>query len=383
MECGDIRQRLSAYLDGIASSEEKKAIEDHLPSCQACSAAFRDLRRTGELVRGLEEVEPPPWMTQKVLARIRREQDARKSLFEKLFFPLRIKIPIQAMATVLIAVLAIYVFKAGEPEMKKAQSPVRTDEVTSKAEMPKHPPAPAAEVPAPQTKGLPKEMPKSSGNEEIGSALEEKGQAVRAPSARETMKGAPEAESRAGDKRREGPSVTALSRPAPTVPSTEAPGGRGMREGVVSKPDETVISFGSGEMEAAKQKRMPAAGAVKTEEYPPAKDSLSGELKAPAAAAAPRSMVAKRAGAIGITVQVRDVEVAGGEIEALLHQLGATRVEKELTQDAEIITAELQPEKFGELIEKLKLKGEIKEKELPLQLSQGEAKIRVEILTAR
>jgi len=279
-------------------------------------------------------------------------------------------------------VLAIYVFKAGEPELKKAQSPAVTDAVISKGESPKQPSAPAAEIRSLESKRVPGEMSRPPEKQEVSPAPAARGQGAMAPPIRGKMKGSPEAEGRVDDERKERPSIPALSKPTPTVPPPEAASG-GKKEGAESKPDERVISLGSTEKDAAKQKRMPSAGAVKTEAYPPAKDSLAKELKAPAAVAPPRAAVSKRAELIRMTVQVKDVKRAGSEIEDLLHQLGATRVEKESIQDAEVVTTDLQSEKIEEFIEKLKLKGDIKEKDLPLQYSKGETRIRVEVLRSR
>jgi hypothetical protein len=122
MECKVIRAKLSAFLEGAVSPEERRLIGEHLPACHACSDALEDLKKTEVLLRGLEEVEPPAWFKQKVMARIRAEQEAKKSILQKLFYPLHVKIPIEAFATVLIAVVAIYIFKAVQPEMKRIPS---------------------------------------------------------------------------------------------------------------------------------------------------------------------------------------------------------------------------------------------------------------------
>jgi hypothetical protein len=382
MECGTIRQRLSAYLEGIISFEEKKFIEEHLLSCQPCSVALRDLKRAGELVRDLKEVEPPPWMAQKVLARIRREQEGKKGIFEKLFFPLRIKIPIQATATVLIAVLAIYVFKAGEPELKKVQTPMVTDEVASKGEDLKQPSAPSAEVLAPEASTVLKEMPKLSDRRDVRRAVKEKDKEDMALSGREKVRGPSEGERRVAEEQKESPPITAFSKPGSAPPPPEA-AGPGRTEDVRSRWAESGKSIRAPGQGVSNQGTYPVAGVGKTEEHGAARDSLAKERKAPAAALPLRAAVAKKAEAVSISVQVRDVRMAGSEIEDLLRQFGATRIERESIQDAEVITAELQSEKIEELIEKLRLKGEIKEKEPPLRLPKGETRIRVEILSAR
>lgn len=176
MECKGIREKLSSYLEGMVSPEEKRLIEQHLPSCQECSTAVVDLKKTRELVQTLEEVEPPPWFTQKVMARVRAEEEARKSLLQKLFDPLRVKVPIQALATVFIVVIAIYVFKAGEPEMKKSvQAPSVTGQVTLSDEASKQPAEPRTESPASAGKVGPKESLKRSDRRDLARTEEERG----------------------------------------------------------------------------------------------------------------------------------------------------------------------------------------------------------------
>ena len=94
MECKGIKEKLCAYLEGIVSPEEKRIIEEHLPSCPECRKNLADLKKAGELVKDLAEVEPPAWFTQKIMSRIRAEEEKKKGLWQKLFYPLHIKIPI-------------------------------------------------------------------------------------------------------------------------------------------------------------------------------------------------------------------------------------------------------------------------------------------------
>src|SRR4030042_2444232 len=123
MDCSDIQEKLSAYIEGVISSEEKTLIEEHLKSCLKCSESLADLRKTMEYVKNLEEIEPPAWLTQKVMARVRSEVEPKKGILQKLFYPLYIKIPLEAAAAILIAVTAIYIFKTIQPEVKLAKIP--------------------------------------------------------------------------------------------------------------------------------------------------------------------------------------------------------------------------------------------------------------------
>jgi hypothetical protein len=123
MECRDIQEKLSAYMEDIISSEEKVLIDEHLKACQKCNGSLADLKKTLEYVQNLEEMEPPPWLAGKVMARVRSEVAPKRGVFQRLFYPLHIKLPIEALVTILVAVATIYVFKTIQPEMKRAKAP--------------------------------------------------------------------------------------------------------------------------------------------------------------------------------------------------------------------------------------------------------------------
>jgi hypothetical protein len=121
-KCRDIKEKLPAYFEGIVNPEDKRLIGEHLLSCEKCRVALEDLKKTQALVHNLEEVEPPPWLTQKVMSRIRKETEQKIGIFQKLFYPLHIKLPIEAFATLLIVVLALFIYRATGPEMKALQT---------------------------------------------------------------------------------------------------------------------------------------------------------------------------------------------------------------------------------------------------------------------
>ena len=140
MECSDIQQRLSAYIEGNVSAEEEGLIEEHLKACQQCNESLADLKKTLEYVQNLEEIEPPPWLKQKVMARVRSEAEAKRGIFQRIFYPLHIKLPIEALAVIVIAVTTIYVFKTMQPELELIKAP--SEEVSPRvilAEKEKHP----------------------------------------------------------------------------------------------------------------------------------------------------------------------------------------------------------------------------------------------------
>jgi hypothetical protein len=123
MDCSDINEKLSAYIDNELSAEERAAVGKHIKTCSRCGPAFEELKKTIAHTRNIEEVEPPPWLTNKIMAQVREEAGQEKGIVRKLFYPLRIKIPIQAAATLAVCVFAFIVFKSIEPVVKYTEMP--------------------------------------------------------------------------------------------------------------------------------------------------------------------------------------------------------------------------------------------------------------------
>ena len=131
MECNDVQEKLSAYVEGIISHDEKMLIDEHLTLCQKCCESLADLEKTVEYINNLEDIEPPTWLAQKVMARIRSEAKSNKGILQKLFYPLHIKLPIEAVAVIVIAVTALYIFKTIQPVVRLANAP--SEEVTTQS----------------------------------------------------------------------------------------------------------------------------------------------------------------------------------------------------------------------------------------------------------
>jgi hypothetical protein len=117
MNCENIKELLNAYIDNLLSEKEKGAVQTHIASCPSCRQELDELTQAVNLVRGLDRVVPPPWFSEQVMINIKKEKKG-KGILSRLFYPLHIKLPIQAFATVAIAVLAIYIYRATSPEMK-------------------------------------------------------------------------------------------------------------------------------------------------------------------------------------------------------------------------------------------------------------------------
>src|SRR5512139_2972446 len=120
MNCDKIQEQLSDYLDDALAPAEKSVVDDHLRSCPGCRKYLADLDMTVRSIKGLDEIIPPSWLSREIMTRIKAEAESKKrSFLQKLFYPLYIKLPIEAVGIFLVALTALYVFRNMEPELKK------------------------------------------------------------------------------------------------------------------------------------------------------------------------------------------------------------------------------------------------------------------------
>src|SRR3989338_1340503 len=125
MKCADIEKLLSAYIENDIPAHERALIEEHLKSCPQCSKSLADLRKAIKRVKSVEEIEPPAWLTQKIMAKVKEEAAPKKGILRWLFYPLHIKLPLEIAATVTIIIASVYIYHAGKPELKLAEAPMQ------------------------------------------------------------------------------------------------------------------------------------------------------------------------------------------------------------------------------------------------------------------
>jgi hypothetical protein len=346
MECRNIQEKLSAYIDDILSSQEKALVKEHLKSCGECTAVLADLRRTVEYLKGLETVEPPAWMAQKIMTRVRAEARPKKSLFQKLFYPLHIKLPIEAVATVLVVGLALYIYRDIAPEMKLAQAPV--------------------EEAAPQVRGQQPTLREA----------EDKG--VTPPVLPSDKVRSGEGLSLKGDKGGfAGKAAPAPERPAEKPASSKEPESiRDHFEAAPKAPEPMKQAESMREAKAPtpakKLEQTPAAGAI-------AKDEARQELGATAPGAKLSFIEKKKGEPLTLTVFVKDPETAVKEIEKIVKELEGKSIHTESVEGKKVVSAMLKANRLHELSEKLKIIGEIRKKELDLGGREEEVRVHVEV----
>ena len=161
MRCDEVQSRFSDYLDESAEGPRSKGIENHLTNCPICSEEFAGLLQCRQLVSGLHEVEPPVGFTMRVMANV-AEMANETSLWKRLLKPLRISIPLQATAVVLVGILSFYVYQ--KADYKGMPEPLLPQNLTR--EQPVVPPASQAKTsdarPVEKTIAQPTREPKTA-----------------------------------------------------------------------------------------------------------------------------------------------------------------------------------------------------------------------------
>jgi len=118
MDHESIRNKLSAYLDEAVTPVEKAQIEKHLAECAACRETFQELEKTVRHLRNLGELEPPPWLSARIMARVREEAGREQGLLRRLLqVPLRWRLSIEAVALVFLSVTGYLVYRNVSSEL--------------------------------------------------------------------------------------------------------------------------------------------------------------------------------------------------------------------------------------------------------------------------
>ena len=364
MTCKEIHNLLPAYLEDILSPEEKKSIESHLASCSLCRRYLDDLKKAESLVKGLGEVEPPPFFEQRIMARVREEAGQKKGILRKFFYPLHIKIPIQALAAILVTVLAFYVYQKNEPEMKHLTPfliPLNEPEKGQiAAKSPKILPAPSAVTAARRAPAG--DLPDKKQEQFAAPPFGNKGKADRAADWP-----APIQEERASTMKPGAPIMAAREKELPPA-GTQAMGKAQDRveKQEVGKVLEALPS-------EQKRKGRIAETGVLAEEDRMMKSAL----------ASTRSMVApaKKQPAVDITIQVKDANVALREIEERLGQVNARIIERQYRQGRGFLKVEIAAQKVPAFLDRLEAVGKVDADKNSLDLLDEKMTFRLTIVT--
>jgi hypothetical protein len=354
MNCNEIENRLPAYLENLLSPEEKKNIEGHLASCPGCNRTSEALKKAEEIVQDLTEVEPPPFFEQRIMSRVREEAAQKQGILRKLFYPLYIKVPIQAFATILVAVIAFSVYRTGEPELKHLTPPTITlnepakDQTTSESR--KAPVAPAAVTPVIRTPA--ENLPEKKQPRFVAPAIEngaKTDQASVSPSPLQEERG------------------LSMKPAAPAAMKAREKESLTLRAETLSKAQDRA---GRQEADQSFETSLP--------EY-----KRKGKMTSIGAAPAPSQITAATPGkrsALGLTIQVKDVPVAVQEVEERLAQANGRIIERQRRDGREFLKAEVAAQNLAAFLDRIEAIGRVKMEKSPRDVPDGIVTVKIEIV---
>jgi len=315
-KCKSIENDLPLYLDDLLSAADKKEVEEHLESCPQCTKALIQLSKTKMMAKSLAQVEPPPWLKQKTMAGVRKQAE-KKSFIQKWFYPVRVKIPVQIMATLVIAVLAVYIYRSGDEQMKSVL-----------------PPRASAPIIESQQDQLQKQKIKMSTD-----------QAIQKEDHVTQKKEAPRAEVHAR-------AVDAVGDAKGQVPPD-------------IKDDQYVVARDA-------ETLAPSAAALerKKESY-----ALGASMKQ---SEAPQKQIIMPGA--NIVLRVTNAGTAYGEVENILHKYEAQNIARQTPDGKIFISAEIKAQKIKDVIAQLKKVGQVEEGGMPAANAAGNISLLIEIL---
>ena len=337
MKHADIRQKLSAYLDGAVTPEERVKIEEHLRSCRICSVALVELKKTVSHVKDLEELEPPAWMTQKIMARVKLEAERETGFFRRLFFPLHIKLPIEAITLVLVTVTGYLVFRTAQPDMQLVEPPAREEYHRAIPE------APTASAPSKSPKKI-----EESGKTKDGKAL------LLKPPEQKPQHYAREAEApgTAPGLDTVGSSINKSVSPAAQIPE------------VMKKEEAQPVPAPDADRSIQLQGRIAERARSEAE-------SFSTRMT--------KSLHEKPETNFSITLFTSESEAVGRKAEKEVERLGGRIVKTEPSGNARVLTIQLEGQKIKILMERLRILGKVTGREVIPGSPEKNAELTVQI----
>jgi hypothetical protein len=103
MECGKVRDRFSSLFEKDLSPWEEKTLREHLANCSECQGDLKRFEKTMGWLRSMEEVKLPGEFLSGVREKIQERE--RRAFLKK------IRLPLQAIAMLVIVVLVFYFTK--------------------------------------------------------------------------------------------------------------------------------------------------------------------------------------------------------------------------------------------------------------------------------
>jgi hypothetical protein len=115
MECREVKNLLSEFIDGVLSDAATARVTAHLDTCTGCAATYEDMTKLIGYMREMETVDEPDDLLDNVKVRLERPFSPAAWL-RRLFAPAPVKVPAAATVIVIVAMLIIYLPGARDGE---------------------------------------------------------------------------------------------------------------------------------------------------------------------------------------------------------------------------------------------------------------------------
>lgn len=122
MKCGDIKERLSEYVDDILDPETRVLVDEHLSACKDCQHTLASLKAVVSELGALDSVEPPEDFLNQLHERMEKRSRFPRIL-RTLFMPMRVKIPLEFAGAVAVAILVFSILHTQKDQLRLAEPP--------------------------------------------------------------------------------------------------------------------------------------------------------------------------------------------------------------------------------------------------------------------
>jgi hypothetical protein len=116
-DCSEIRNLLSEYLDDALDAKAKALADEHLRTCPACREELDSLKSLVKGIGSLESVKAPADFLDRLHQRMERPSKISQ-MREWLFYPLRVKIPLQLAGAAVIALILFSILPLQQSSLK-------------------------------------------------------------------------------------------------------------------------------------------------------------------------------------------------------------------------------------------------------------------------
>jgi hypothetical protein len=120
MDCSGIQERLSEYIDGALDEKTAQSVEKHMTTCKGCKEMYASLSAVVKELNALEPMAAPADILEKIHQRMKPRPQVNR-FFKKLFFPFKVKIPLQLAAAATVCILVVLVIHLQQSKFQMIQ----------------------------------------------------------------------------------------------------------------------------------------------------------------------------------------------------------------------------------------------------------------------